>query len=123
MKYKIKTSEVPILSIKLKNALTKSVPHELDFSIKNILVNGNKRGCSGFVRNKENGVVVYVMTEVSAYGGIGYLVRYARDEKDFTGCRNRNNQYSLADIVKEVKDMLENKTEWERELISFHKCS
>ena len=55
-----------ILATKLKNACKKAnekYNYDLQFDIKNIIVNGNKRGCSGFVTNKENGSCVYVDTE------------------------------------------------------------
>ena len=41
-----------ILAVKLKNALKKAnekYGYDLKFDIKNIIVNGAKRGCSGFV--------------------------------------------------------------------------
>lgn len=68
-----------LLSTKLKNSL----PADCETFLKNIVVNGDKRGCSGFV--KRGGFVVYVNTEV---GGRGYLVRTAADIKDFRGGQN-----------------------------------
>ena len=53
-----------ILTTKLKNALNKQGGEmPLQFTLKNITINGEKRGCSGFVRNLANNTVVYINTE------------------------------------------------------------
>ena len=82
-----------LLSTKLKNLIakvSKDKDMDLEFYLKNILVNGQKRGCSGFVRNKKNGLIVYVDTERSVLKKKkNYMYRYADDVKDFTGYRNR----------------------------------
>lgn len=83
-------SQRPLLSIKLKNMVRKKASerdgYEPEFSLSNILVNGNKRGCSGFIGNPLNGTVVYVDTEPCAYGGItGYLYRYAKSVGNYSG--------------------------------------
>lgn len=70
-----------ILSTKLKNQF--STAHVV--ALKNIAVNGDKRGCSGFV--SLHGVHVYVNTEKC--GGLGYLYRTAQHVKDYTGGVNR----------------------------------
>ena len=69
-----------ILSTKLKNQF--SPAHVV--ALKNIRVNDDKRGCSGFI--SLNGAIVYVNTEV--LGG-GYLYRTAEHLKDYTGGPNR----------------------------------
>jgi hypothetical protein len=69
-----------IFSTKLKNRFT-SV-HTV--ALKNISVNGNKRGCSGFIQRGD--AIVYVNTEV--LGG-GYLYRTAAHMKDYVGGVNR----------------------------------
>lgn len=69
-----------ILSTKLKNRFS-SVRQ---VHLKNIAVNGDKRGCSGFISLGER--IVYVNTEV--LGG-GYLYRTAQHLKDYTGGVNR----------------------------------
>lgn len=77
-----------ILSVKLKNAIKKSAPNmNLDFHLKNIIINGDKRGCSGFITNHENNSVVYVTTEPIM--NLGYMYRYADNTNDFTGYHNR----------------------------------
>ena len=70
-----------ILSTKLKNQF--SPTH--DVALKNISVNGDKRGCSGFI--SLNGAIVYVNTEKC--GSLGYLYRTAKHLKDYEGGQNR----------------------------------
>ncbi len=80
----------PILARKLKNAIVKANPTgEYEFDIKNISVNGQKRGCSGFIRSLTNGSVVYVTTEELVYSPLKYMYRYADNMKDYTGYHNR----------------------------------
>lgn len=79
-----------ILSTKLKNAInTHANGMDLTFTLKNITVNGSKRGCNGFIRNNANGSVIYVTTEEPCVSYLHYMFRYADDEKDYTGYRNR----------------------------------
>ena len=94
-----------ILSTKLKNAINKAFKGEencLEIKLKNISINGQKRGCSGFIRNKVNGNVIYVDTEDPLW--LGYLRRYAEDMNDYGG-RGGFNQFSkdfktlVADLV------------------------
>ena len=68
-----------LLAIKLKNMLSSTY----DVKLKNILINGDKRGCSGFIKSGES--IVYVMTEASSFG---YYARTAAHDKDYTGGRN-----------------------------------
>jgi hypothetical protein len=70
-----------ILSTKLKNQF--SPAHAV--ALKNIRVNDDKRGCSGFI--SLNGAIVYVNTE--RCGSLGYLYRTAEHLKDYTGGPNR----------------------------------
>ena len=69
-----------ILSTKLKNQF----PSTHTVALKNIAVNGDKRGCSGFIARGD--ALVYVNTEV--LGG-GYLYRTAAHMKDYSGGVNR----------------------------------
>ena len=81
-----------ILAIKLKNALKKAnekYGYDLKFDIKNIIINGAKRGCSGFVTNTQNGSCVYTNTERTCVSHLGVMYRYAKDNKDFHGYCNR----------------------------------
>lgn len=94
-----------LLSIKLKN-LIKECPAsngiDFDFYLKNIVINGQKRGCSGFIVNKKNGNIVYINTEKPVYGGAKrYLYRYADSINDYRGQMNRfcNKPEDLAENI------------------------
>jgi hypothetical protein len=79
-----------ILSTKLKNAINAHANGmDLTFTLKNISINGSKRGCSGFIRNNANGSVMYVTTEAPCRCDLLYMYRYANHEKDYTGYHNR----------------------------------
>ena len=74
----------PLLKTKMENELNKRIKHLL-FDLRNININGNKRGCSGFILNLDTSAVVYINTEpVSGK----YLYRYANNNKDYTGYQN-----------------------------------
>lgn len=91
-----------ILSTKLKNAINAHANGmDLTFTLKNISINGSKRGCSGFIRNNANGSVMYVTTEGSCLSNLHYMYRYADNEKDYKGYRNRwaDNLDALADAI------------------------
>ena len=75
----------PILMTKVKNALAKT-GKDLEFVLQNININGEKRGCSGFIVNKANNTVVYINTE-RVQNRLMY--RYADNTKDFRGYHNR----------------------------------
>lgn len=66
-----------ILSTKLKNQFSPSYT----VSLKNISVNGDKRGCSGFISLGDS--IVYVNTEPC--GSLGLMYRTAQHTKDYTG--------------------------------------
>lgn len=70
-----------ILSTKLKNQF----PAADTVALKNISVNGDKRGCSGFIATGD--AIVYVNTE--RCGSLGYMYRTAAHMKDYTGGQNR----------------------------------
>lgn len=70
-----------ILATKLKNRF--SAGHAC--SLKNIRVNAEKRGCSGFI--SLGGVHVYVNTEPC--GSLGLMYRTAESLQDYTGGVNR----------------------------------
>ena len=85
-----------ILSQKLKNRFSGNQV----FHLKNIIINGDKRGCSGFIALNKN--TVYVNTEV--LGG-GYLYRKAKDNKDYQG---EVNQYAknIDSLVSGINQLL-----------------
>lgn len=87
---------MPILATKLRNAI-KRLPFgdKCVFTLKNIIINGEKRGCSGFVSlgNRH----VYVSTEECAYSPFSdtCMYRVATDTKDFSG-KGGYNQWCIA---------------------------
>lgn len=85
-----------ILATKLKNQFTGATV----CALKNIAVNGGKRGCSGFITRGD--AIVYVNTEV--LGG-GYLYRTAAHMKDYTGGVNRYAR-DLAALVAGINSLL-----------------
>lgn len=68
-----------ILSTKLKNRFLST--HNV--ALKNIIINGEKRGCSGFISRGDR--IVYVNTEWCG----GYMYRTAKHLKDYTGGVNQ----------------------------------
>jgi len=87
-----------ILSTKLKNRF--SPAHSV--ALKNIRVNADKRGCSGFISLE--GVHVYVNTEPC--GTLGLMYRTAQHTKDFTGGANRWAR-DLDSLVRGVNELLQ----------------
>ena len=85
-----------LLATKLKNQF--SSVHQVH--LKNISVNGDKRGCSGFIQRGD--AIVYVNTDV--LGG-SYLYRTAAHLKDYTGGVNRYAR-DLAGLVAGINSLL-----------------
>lgn len=96
-----------VLSTKLKNAINNVATTEnIEFSVKNIILNGVKRGCSGFIKNKDNGSVVYINTEPCWLDLVPpFMYRYAKDTKDYTGYHNRYAR-TLDELAVSVVSML-----------------
>jgi hypothetical protein len=88
---------MPILSTKLKNQFSPAYT----VALKNISVNGDKRGCSGFVSLGD--AIVYVNTEPC--GSLGLMYRTAQHTKDYTGGVNRWAK-DLDSLVKGIKELL-----------------
>lgn len=80
-----------ILKSKLITAVKRSGGESFNFKLDDIVINGSKRGCCGFISNPSNAHFVYVNTEECAFGPLSNrnLVRYAKDEKDYRGGRNQ----------------------------------
>lgn len=99
-----------ILSTKLKNAINKENNNnlQLEFHLKNISINGQKRGCSGFIKNVINNSIVYISTEGIKWNGENrqYLYRYADTIKDYSGYHNRWAN-SLEDLSNNILQLLE----------------
>lgn len=96
-----------VLSRKLQNAIKKVNPNgDYEFFLKNIIINGSKRGCSGFVRSVSNNSVVYVDTELTTLIlEHPFMYRYADNVKDYTGYHNRWAD-SLEDLSRNVVALL-----------------
>lgn len=105
-----------LLSLKLKNSIKKLSGNSdnLEFALKNIIVNGEKRGCSGFIKNKNNNVIIYVNTEKSIYLKT-LLWRYALDMKDYRGCRNHHYDGKEEDFAKIIVTALNETNKFEAE--------
>lgn len=76
-----------ILATKLKNNIIKANKFknlELSFHLKNIVRNGIKYGCSGFIKNERNGKIVYVNTDTDDTPNFGLLYRTAPALKDYS---------------------------------------
>ena len=86
-----------ILATKLKNRF--SPAHTC--TLRNIRVNDDKRGCSGFI--ELHGAIVYVNTEPC--GSLGYMYRTAQHLKDYTGGPNRWAR-DLDSLVKGIGELL-----------------
>lgn len=105
-----------VLSVKLRNSILREADKKeicAEVFLKNTSINGVKRGCSGFVRNKNTGTCVYVDTESSCYGPLSgkTLVRFAYDTKDYSSTRIKNgsNQFVESNpevISKKIVEML-----------------
>lgn len=101
-----------ILSTKLRNEIKKSAPgRNYTFLLKNIRINGEARGCSGFIINEDNGLVVYVSTESIPWNDdLRFMYRYARTTKDYTGSHNRWCK-TLDALIRDINWMLEQNRE------------
>ncbi len=102
-----------ILVTKLKNEIKKELPNA-EFDLRNISVNGEKRGCSGFIIN--DGVIVYVNTEKPVLGGLGLMFQYARYEKDYKGLQNKWVTTGEKDYITAIIGALKDKKGYEREM-------
>lgn len=109
----------PILAVATRNAIKKANPTaKLEFGLRNIVINGQKRGCSGFVHDPATGHTVYVNTESSCIG-LGYLVRSALS-KEKAGCGSDGANYhekDLAAIARRVHALLREPhfiTDWQQ---------
>lgn len=111
----------PILSVKLKNAF-KALPDSDKYAMefKNININGNKRGCSGFITNLENDVCVYINTESIAAPFLGILYRYCEQSGEYTGGHNHFAK-SLDEVVHSTVHLLADPQRAECELAAWGK--
>lgn len=84
-----------LLNRKLGNVFRKIEGVE-EVKLKNTIVNGAKRGCYGFVKYK--GRWFYVNSEVNFVSGTQLLFRSCKDDKDYSGNRNRYVKYNMRDM-------------------------
>lgn len=111
-----------ITSIKLKNALLKLFnENEVDIKLTNTKINGQIRGCYGFITNKKTNLVVYVNTENPVSLDKKYMYRFAENTNDFSGYLNRWSD-SLEELTRDIFDLSYNRKEFirEPEYISKH---
>lgn len=96
---------MPLMAVKLRNRFN-AVDPVLIVTLRNIRINGDPRGCSGFVTDPRSGKHVYVNTEENSYGPLkgAILYRTAESTTDYTGGFNR---WTNADgVVEDVTDLL-----------------
>lgn len=79
-----------LLQTRLKNLIKKNTNLEFEYHLHPISINGQKRGCSGFIRNPENNLIIYVDTEhcIGPLSG-KMMYRYAENLHDFSGGINQ----------------------------------
>lgn len=83
-----------LTAVKLKNRISKlnlssANPVAMEYiNLQNVRINGETRGCSGFIKNLANNVIVYVNTESIPCLGNKIMYRYALHDKDYRGCMN-----------------------------------
>ena len=96
-----------ILKRKVFTAVQKMCPDTLENHLYNIQVNGQKRGCSGFIVNENTGKCIYLTTESFMYKPLNgkYMFRLAKDVKDFKGEENQWAE-SFDTLVKKVAKCL-----------------
>lgn len=102
----------PFLAVKMKNELLAINP-KLKVELKNVTINGNKLGCSGFVTDPETGRTVYVNSDNNHGMNRTAYYRAARHTKDFTGGLNHSQRYE--DLSRSVVSLLTS-THFNREL-------
>jgi len=85
---------VPVLAMtKLRNRLQAAQP-DLRIELKNVRVNRQLYGCTGFVTDPATKKVVYVSTDTNGLDSRQALLRTAEHTRDFTG---GNNNYAPTD--------------------------
>jgi len=72
---------------------------------KNIRINGQLRGCSGFIQNKDNGKIIYLTTEPISF--TGNTERFQGD-----GMWGDNNKACMYRTAKTMKDYTGGNNQW-----------
>lgn len=93
-----------LATVKLRNRL-RAIRPDLVVEIKNVRVNGQLRGCSGFVRDPARDRIVYVDTEAGFQRRDEALYRTASSMRDYTGGRNLFTSFD--ELPHAIVDLLE----------------
>lgn len=99
---------------KVKNELKRRDGNPIP-TLKNIRVNGDLRGCSGFLTDPITDRTIYLSTEQSCGPVSGFLYRTARNTKDFRGGHNRFGSTDLSVFLDEIDELFQDDRAWERE--------
>lgn len=99
------TGKKLLLATKLKNLINNTYPdNNYIFELKNIKLNGQSRGCSGFIKNPETGSVIFLTTEKTGCSWLkDYMYRYESQKRGFG--RNRWTS-SQEELIKEIHKLL-----------------
>lgn len=86
---------------------------DIIYSIKNVRINGQPHGCSGFIYYKPTKVTVYVSTDFDGFrDNTACLVRYALNDKDYRGFQNQYTSDENIGIY--IKSMLLNANAYQK---------
>lgn len=100
-----------VLMTALKNRIKKNGKGDYDFNLSNININGVKRGCSGYITNKDNGITIYVDTEPSAYGPLEDKILWRIAEKvdgRYVSGYNKWGMRKNDSYIKDIVNVLDN---------------
>ena len=93
-----------ISSRKVKS-LVSGLGYEL-VKVSTISVNHIRRGCDGFIKDPDKGILIYFTTEPGAFQSPGrVLYRSAKDEKDY--CGGSNHYCDIKDLAHAVKRLFD----------------
>ena len=91
---------VRMLAVRFRNRVRAIDPGIEFIDLRNVLVNGAKRGCCGYCRNPVNGRMVYVTTDVLAFdAGHEAMARLCRDEHDVDGVNHWTGELMLPELT------------------------
>jgi len=102
--YGPKTIAGPLAMTKLRNALVRLSP-DLKVELRNVRINEQLQGCSGFVTNPATGKIAYVSTDCNLDPRLGdALYRTAEHTRDYRGGLNQFSSY--VELPQAIVDML-----------------
>lgn len=103
----------PLLALKLRNQIL-AVNAGLTVQLRNVVVNGAKMGCSGFITDPGTGRVVYLNTDHNHGTSHDHAYyRVVRDTKDYRGGINHFAGYDA--LARSAADLLKSQ-QFDREL-------